>query len=61
MGGTKVEHAFEINPDQLAWLQEMVESYALADEAKALRILLDYAMSDGDRDLIFDEIRCHHC
>ncbi len=45
----------------LAWLQEMVETYGLADEAKALRILVDYAMSDGDRDLIFDEIRCHHC
>ncbi len=61
MGGMKVEHTFEINPDHLEWLQEMAETYALPDEGKALRILLDYAMSEGDRDLIFDEIRCHHC
>ena len=61
MGGSKVEHAFELNPDQLAWLEDMVETYGLPDVAKALRIVLDHARSDGDPDLIFDEIRCHHC
>jgi len=61
MGGTNVEHTFELNPDQLAWLQDMVETYGLPDAGKALRIVLDHAMSDGDPDLIFDEIRCHHC
>ena len=61
MGGEKIKHAFEVNPDHLEWLHKMSAQYNLPDEKKALRVLLDFAMHEGNLDLIFDNFRCHHC
>ncbi len=61
MGGIKVEHAFELNDDHVDWLKEMTEKYALDDEGKALRIVLDYVMEAADLNTVFEVIRCNHC
>jgi len=61
MGGDKVGKELEINVLHVQFLEEMAKKYDLPDRDKALRCLLDYAMAEGDRDLIFREIRCLHC
>lgn len=57
----KVVQSVEIESDQLEWLKDMVASYELADVSKALRVVLDHAMMDGDEDEIFGAIRCRRC
>jgi len=59
----KITHTFDLRNDQLDWLDQIVEKYGLPDEEKALRILLDYAIQDGDKDLIFSDenMRCRYC
>lgn len=52
---------YEIQEDQQEWLDDMATQYNLPDASKALRVLLDFAMEDGDNEHIFDTIRCRHC
>ncbi len=47
--------------DHRKFLKEMVEKYDLEDEDKALRVLVTYAMQDGNLDDIFQGVRCRHC
>ena len=63
MASDKVEQTFEIESEQSQWLGEVAGEYGLADEDKALRVLLDFAMEDGDKDLIFatENMRCRFC
>ncbi len=61
MAGPKTEQSFEVNEDHLSWLQEMTGKYALADVQKALRIVLDYCIEEGDKDHIFKKVRCRRC
>ena len=61
MSGDKVAQSFQVSPAHLDFLREMVRTYDLPDIDKAVRILLDYAMEDGDQDEIFKEIRCLRC
>ena len=61
MGGDKTKVELELNVLHLQLLDEMTRVYKLPGRDKALRCLLDYAMAEGDRDLIFGEIRCLHC
>ena len=63
MASDKVEQTFEIESEQSQWLAEVAGEYGLADEDKALRVLLDFAMEDGDKDLIFatENMRCRFC
>jgi hypothetical protein len=61
MGGTKVERGYELNEDHVEWLREMAAKFDLPDEGKALRCVLDFAMTEADADAIFGEIRCNHC
>ena len=63
MASDKVEQTFEIESEQSQWLAEVASEYGLADEDKALRVLLDFAMEDGDKDLIFatENMRCRFC
>ena len=44
-------------------LEEVADEYDMADESKALRVLLDYAVQDVSKDLIFSDenMRCHFC
>ena len=53
---------FEIKPRHLEYLQQIADNYDLADESKALRVLIDYAISSPDDEhAIFGEIRCLDC
>ena len=63
MASDKVTHPFEIESEQNDWLDEIAEEYSLQDSSKALRVLLDYAIQDGDADLIFapENMRCRFC
>ena len=59
----KVAQTFEIEQEQVEWLGQVAEEYGLADQAKAMRVLLDFAIQDGDKDLIFsgENARCRFC
>ena len=57
----KVTVPFEIQSDQRDWLEAKAEAYNLANADKALRVLLDFAMQDGDDKTIFETIRCTRC
>jgi hypothetical protein len=61
MAKAKVSETYSIEPDHQAWLETMAESHGLPDASKALRVVLDYAMQDGDEDALFNTIRCRHC
>ena len=63
MSGNKTEHTFEIANEQREWLDLVTEEYDLPDESKALRILLDYAIEEGNKDQIFSDVnmRCRYC
>ena len=63
LSGYKIEHTFEIAKEQREWLDSVTEEYGLPDESKALRILLDYAIEEGNKDEIFSDInmRCRYC
>jgi len=61
MAGEKIGRQFNINEDHLHFLEEMGEQYDLQDIDKVLRVLLDYAMEDGDREEIFARVRCLRC
>ncbi len=59
----KVAQTLEIERVQLEWLGGVAAEYGLADESKALRVLLDFAIQDGDKELIFSpqNARCLFC
>ena len=63
MSKNKIEITIEIEDDQAAWITDNMGEYDLADESKAFRILLDYAMDEVDVDTVFssENIRCRHC
>ena len=61
MAGDKTTYNYELVDDQAAFLAEMAKTYDLPDPDKALRILIDYAMDAGDRDTIFNTVRCLRC
>jgi hypothetical protein len=61
MAKTKEQVTFSIEKDQKEWLERMAVDHGLPDAAKALRILLDYAIQDGDETAIFETVRCRHC
>jgi hypothetical protein len=63
MAGQKSEFRFDIRDYQLSFLKDMVAQYKLPDEAKALRCLLDYAVSDANLDQVFAKkhMRCIAC
>ena len=61
MAGGKSNEEFEINEDQLEWLEDMSTKYDLPDKDKALRIVLDYVMTEADEKPLFTKIRCNHC
>ena len=63
MASNKVAQTFEIEQGQSDWLGEIAKEYGLMDEAKAMRVLLDFAIQDGDKELIFSgsNARCRFC
>lgn len=61
MGGIKITEEFSVNEEHVTWLEDMAKKYDLEDRNKALRVVLEYAIQEGDEPTIFEEIRCHHC
>ena len=63
MAGQKASFTFEMRDYQLSFLKDMVAQYKLPDEGKALRVLLDYAVSDADLETVFGKknMRCIAC
>jgi hypothetical protein len=57
----KVEETYRIETDQQEWLEAMARAHQLPDASKALRVLLDFAMEEGDPQSIFGSVRCRHC
>ena len=59
----KVYVTITIEEDHLEWILSVTEKYDLSDESKTFRVLLDYAIEDGDHEDIFseDNMRCRHC
>ena len=58
---TQEGQTYHIADRHIEWLREMTAKFDLPDEHKALRVLFEYAMQDGDQDDIFDTIRCGNC
>ena len=59
----KIELTLSLESDHLDWLSEIIQEYDLPNEWKTIRILLDYAIEDADKDVIFspDNMRCRRC
>ena len=57
----KVTASLEIERVQQDWLQAMAEKHKLPDPAKALRIVLDHARTEGDEKVLFETVRCLGC
>lgn len=56
------EYEIELKDFQNEYLSEMVKKYDLADNGKAVRILIDFAIEKADVEAeIFQEERCHSC
>jgi len=59
----KVERTVMLKQRQWDFLREKAQQHGLADEAKALRCLVDYAIDRGEEvdEDIFKTIRCLNC
>ncbi len=53
--------SFDLYPEQQEWLSEMTKKFALPDESKALRVLLEFARTEADLEAVFNDIRCTRC
>ena len=62
MAGDKQTYEIELNPDQMAFVQSMKEKYGLRDEGKAMRVIMDYLISNADvHEAVFTQVRCLRC
>jgi hypothetical protein len=62
MAGVKESFEIDLNPDHMAFVRNTMEKYDLADEGKALRIIMDYMIvNPGIHDDVFTEVRCLRC
>jgi hypothetical protein len=63
MAGVKVTKTYDLRDYHVEFLKSMMEKYKIPNEAKALRVLLDYAVGEGDLDQIFhrNNVRCYGC
>ena len=58
----KKDVSFEIYSDSEKMLEQIVDKYALPDQSKALRCLLDYVEEkEADWDDMFATVRCNRC
>ena len=61
MSGAK-EQTVLLKDRQMTYLQEMADKHGLADASKALRCIIDFAITDtAQESRIFTEIRCNDC
>jgi hypothetical protein len=58
----RIEQCVALEPPQLRYLEIMMGRYAIPDLGKAVRVLVNFAMSAPDQEeLIFKKTRCRHC
>lgn len=57
----KINASVEIERVHREWLEAMTRKYQIADESKALRIVLDHARTAADEKVLFDTVRCLGC
>mmetsp|Transcript_37352 Transcript_37352/g.74865 ORF Transcript_37352/g.74865 Transcript_37352/m.74865 type:complete len:154 (+) Transcript_37352:29-490(+) len=50
-----------VESKHIDFLKEMIAKYKIKDLEKAMRIVVQFAMSDGDKDLIYKTTRCNTC
>jgi hypothetical protein len=58
----KMPVTYIVEADHVTFLCQMTEGFDLPDESKALRVLIEYALQDGDLYQIFaaENMRCRH-
>lgn len=56
----KVSSKYTIDYAHDQYLSEMVSKHKLAGKDKAVRIIIDYAMTSEDKATIFEVKRCNH-
>ena len=63
MASDKLTLTIEIESEHNDWLGEVAKEFRFPDGSKSLLVLLDYAIKDGDRELIFSRrnARCRFC
>jgi hypothetical protein len=58
----RIERRVDLEPLQLRYLETMMARYAIPDVGKAVRILVNFAMSAPDEEeSIFKKTRCRYC
>ena len=57
----KINASVEIERVHREWLEAMTRKYQIADESKAMRIVLDHARTAADEKVLFDTVRCLGC
>jgi len=58
----RIERRVELEPPQLQYLETMMARYAIPDVSKAVRVLVNFAMSAPEaEETIFKKTRCRHC
>jgi hypothetical protein len=61
-GSERIERRVELEPGQLRYLETMMARYAIPDVGKAVRVLVNFAMSaPAAEESIFKKTRCRHC
>lgn len=61
MAGPKFEAVYQLNPNHVDWLKQMADKYDLGDQDKALRVVIDYVLTEADESTVFEDIRCLYC
>ena len=62
MAGLKTTYQIDLNEDQYQFLQSAKEKYNIPDESKAMRIVVDYLLSNPQiHETVFTESRCLRC
>ncbi len=62
MAGLKTTYQIDLNEDQYQFLQSVKEQYNIPDESKAMRIVVDYLLSNPQiHETVFSESRCLWC
>ena len=62
MAGPKTTYQIDLNEGQYEFLQSVKEQYNIPDESKAVRIVVDYLLSNPQlHETVFSETRCLRC
>ena len=62
MAGPKEKLEVRLNVDHIRFAQSIIEKHEIRDEAKVLRIIMDYIITNPTiHDEVFTEVRCLRC